>query len=65
MQTGNVKLDVLLRTDKRSRETMKAHIKTVDEDAIEIFSMQLGRHAPKRGEMALKTAGNALSRSHL
>ena len=30
-------LDVLLRTDKRSRETIKAHIKSVDEDAIEIY----------------------------
>lgn len=30
-------LDVLLRTDKKSREIMRAHIKTVDEDSMEIY----------------------------
>jgi proteasome component ECM29 len=30
-------LDVLIRTDKKSREAMKAHIKNVDQDSIEIY----------------------------
>jgi proteasome component ECM29 len=30
-------LDVFLRTDKKSRETMKAHIRTVHEDSLEIY----------------------------
>ena len=30
-------LDVLIRTDKKSRQTMKSYIKTVNEDSIEIY----------------------------
>jgi proteasome component ECM29 len=30
-------LDVLFRTDKKSREAMKAHIRTVDENSLEIY----------------------------